>query len=94
MRGAAAWKAISLFTPHTGLFISQQGHCNVFEAQRAQPECVGCVNAPLTRIKCLQWFFFLYLTRQLSLPSAALRQVSGLAKAPVFSILSGADIAQ
>lgn len=62
MRAAAARKAISLFTPHTGLFISQQGHRNVFEAQRAQPKCVGCVNAPLTRIKCLQWgSFYLYI---------------------------------
>lgn len=96
MRAGAAWKAISLFTPHTVLFISQQGHRNVFEAQRAQPKCVGCVNAHLTRIKCLQWVFFFkyYLTRQWSPPCTVLWQVSRLAKAPVASILSGADFAQ
>lgn len=100
MRAAAAWKAISLFTPHTGLFISQQGHHNVFEAQRAQPKCVGCVNAPLTRIKCLQWvfsfFFFLNILFDKAVESAlpVLWQVSRLAKAPVVSILSGADSAQ
>lgn len=96
MRASAARKAISLFTPHTGLFISQQGHRNIFEAQRAQPKCAGCVNAPLTRIKCLQWgFFFLkyHLIRHFSLPCTVLWQLSRLAEAPVI-VLSGADIAQ
>lgn len=97
---AAARKPISLFTPHAGLFISQQGHRNVFEAQWAQPKCVGCVNAPLTRIKYLQWFFFFFfwgcgdLTRQLRLPRAADWPASRLPKAPVILILSGADIVQ